>query len=320
MVKHGVLAAALVCAGLLAARAEAVGGARTADQNTIGIIAGEPEWLPLIQDVAKTLNHQDGLRILPISGEGAVQSVNDLLNINGIDVALVPADSILYAKAQGLLPPGPDKISYLARMGTIKVLLVARNGTPGLTALAGKRIATGPAQSSGFATGELVLGALGLPFTRVPVDGVDAIGALERGEADAALVLGTQNLSALKSPSDFTVLSLPLPSEIEGSYAPALVASSEIERLGVAGGPVDTISTPLVLAVLNWKADSPQSSALYAFNKALLGAVNLPESDAQWIKNNLAAEVPNLARHASAKRALEEVSPGAAQTVEGATQ
>jgi TRAP-type uncharacterized transport system substrate-binding protein len=289
------------------------------NQNTIGVIAGEPEWLPLVQDVAKTLNHQNGLRILPIAGEGSIQSVSDLLNIDGVDVALVPADSVIYAKAQELLPPGADRIAYLARMGTIKVLLVAKNETKGLTALAGKRIATGPAQSSGFATGELVLGALGLPFTRVPSDGVDAIAALERGDADAALVLGTQNLAALKTPARFTVIPLPLPKDIEGSYAPAIVAASEIERYGLKGGSVDTIATPLVLAVLNWRTDNPQSEALYKFNKALLGAVNLPDSDAQWIKNNLAADVPSLVRHSSAARALQESAPAAAQAEEGAT-
>jgi uncharacterized protein len=312
MVKLGVLTVACLCAGLLASAAGAA--SRSQNQNTIGVIAGEPEWLPLVQDVAKTLNHQNGLRILPIAGEGSVQSVSDLLNIDGIDVALVPADSIIYAKAQELLPAGADRIAYLARMGTIKVLLVAKSNTPGITALAGKRIATGPAQSSGFATGELVLGALGLPFTRVPADGADAVAALERGD-----VLGTQNLATLKAPANFAVIPLPLPKDLEGSYAPAIVSASEIERHGLKSGSVDTIATPLVLAVLNWNADNPQSEALYKFNKALLGAVNLPDSDAQWIKNNLAADVPSLVRHSSAARALEESAPTAAQAEEGAT-
>ncbi len=290
------------------------------NQNTIGIMAGEPEWLPLVQDVAKTLNHHEGLRVLPIAGEGGIQSVSDLMNIDGIDVALISADSVAYAKAQGLVPPGSEKIAYLARMGSIKVLLVARNDTAGLTALAGKRIATGPAQSSGFATGELILGALDLPFTRVPADGTGAIAALEQGEADAALVLGTQNLTALKKPSEYKIIPLPLPKDIEGNYAPAIVANTEIERFGMTGGPVDTISTPLVLAVFNWSDKNPHSESLYTFNKALLDAANLPDTDAQWIKNNLAAEVPNIVRHFSAKRALEESSPATAPAEQGVTQ
>jgi hypothetical protein len=58
----------------------------------------------------------------------------------------------------------------------------------------------------------------------------------------------------------------------------------------------------------------------YTFNKAILGAANLPESDAQWIKNNLAADVPSLVRHVSAKRALEESAPTAAAGEQGVTQ
>jgi TRAP-type uncharacterized transport system substrate-binding protein len=196
------------------------------NNSTIGLMAGEPEWLPLVQDVAKTINHREGLRILPIAGEGGIQSVSDLMNINGVDVALIPADSVAYAKAQGLVPPDGEKIAYLARIGSIKVLLLARGDITGLTSLAGKRIATGPAQSSGFATGELILGALGLPFTRVPTDGAGAIAALERGEADAALVLGIQNLAVLKKPAEYRVISLPLPKDVESHYSPAIATEA----------------------------------------------------------------------------------------------
>jgi TRAP-type uncharacterized transport system substrate-binding protein len=290
------------------------------NDNAIGIMAGEPEWLPLVQDVAKTLNHQNGLRILPIAGEGGIQSVSDLMNINGVDVALIPADSVAYAKAQGLVPPDGEKIAYLARIGSIKVLLLARKDITGLTSLAGRRIATGPAQSSGFATGELILGALGLPFTRVPMDGTGAIAALEKGEADAALVLGVQNLAALKTPAEYRIISLPLPKDVENTYSPAIVTEAELKRFRFEAGPVDTVSTPLVFAVFNWGDKNPNSESLYTFNKALLDAANLPDSDALWIKNNLAAEVPSLVRHHSAKRALEESSPAAAAAEQGVTQ
>jgi TRAP-type uncharacterized transport system substrate-binding protein len=290
------------------------------NNSTVGLMAGEPEWLPLVQDVAKTINHREGLRILPIAGEGGIQSVSDLMNINGVDVALIPADSVAYAKAQGLVPPDGEKIAYLARIGSIKVLLLARGDITGLTSLAGKRIATGPAQSSGFATGELILGALGLPFTRVPTDGAGAIAALERGEADAALVLGIQNLAVLKKPAEYRVISLPLPKDVESHYSPAIATEAELQRFGIKGGPVDTVSTPLILAVFNWSDKSPNSETLYSFNKALLDAANLPDSDALWIKNNLAADVPNMLRHHSAQRALEESSPAAAAAEQGVTQ
>jgi TRAP-type uncharacterized transport system substrate-binding protein len=313
-------ASAVVGMAFAASMPNAADRLKDINQNTIGILAGEPEWLPLVQDVAKTLNHREGLRILPIAGEGGIQSVSDLMNINGIDVALIPADSVAYAKAQGLVPSDNEKIAYLARMGSIKVLLVVRNDISGLTALAGKRIATGPAQSSGFATGELILGALDLPFIRVPADGTGAIAALEQGQADAALVLGTQNLAALKNSADYKIIPLPLPKSIEKNYAPAMVMKAELQRFGIAGGSVDTISTPLILAVFNWSDKSPHSESLHTFNKALLEAANLPDSDAQWIKNNLAAEVPSLVRHHSAKRALEESSPATAPAEQGVTQ
>jgi TRAP-type uncharacterized transport system substrate-binding protein len=313
-------ASAVIGMAFVASMTNAADRLKDINQNTIGILAGEPEWLPLVQDVAKTLNHREGLRILPIAGEGGIQSVSDLMNINGIDIALIPADSVAYAKAQGLVPSGDEKIAYLARMGSIKVLLVVRNDMPGLTALAGKRIATGPAQSSGFATGELILGALDLPFTRVPMDGTGAIAALEQGQADAALVLGTQNLAALKNSAGYKIIPLPLPRSIENNYAPAMITKAELKRFGIEGGSIDTISTPLILAVFNWSEKNSHTESLHTFNKALLEAANLPDSDAQWIKNNLAAEVPSLVRHHSAKRALEESSPATAPAEQGVTQ
>jgi TRAP-type uncharacterized transport system substrate-binding protein len=284
----------------------AAGNSYAMNQKTVGVIAGEPEWLPLVQDVAKSLNHWDGLRVLPIAGDGAIQSVSDLIHISGVDVALVPADSVAYAKAQNLLPPNEEKIAYLARMGTIKVLLVTRKGITNITALANKRIATGPAQSAGFATGELVFGAAGINFKRVAADGAAAIAALDSGKADAALVLGAQNLATLKSPEQFHVLPLSLPKQLETTYAPSLLSRQELSRYKMQGNAIDTIATPLVLAVFNWKEKNPHSEALYTFNKAMLEASTLPDNAAPWIRNNLAADVPGLLRHQSSVRAFGE--------------
>ena len=193
----------------------------TLNNNTLGVMAGEAQWLPVVRGLARDLNHREGLRLLPVLGEGSVQAVSDVLRLDGIDAALVPSDSILYADTQGLMGRDSGKVMFLARLATLKLALVTRKGTTDISALTGKRIATGPANSSGFAAGEWVFGSLGIAFTRVAASGPDALNALVTKQADAALVMGTADLARMPNPEAYHVLPLQLSAELQtvfGSY------------------------------------------------------------------------------------------------------
>ena len=54
-------------------------GPATAEQNNnvVGLLVGEPEWLQQANNLAKALDNEDHLRVLPIVGAGSVQAMQD---------------------------------------------------------------------------------------------------------------------------------------------------------------------------------------------------------------------------------------------------
>jgi hypothetical protein len=294
------VAAACVMA-MLAMPSWAASKSFTLNNNTLGVMAGEAQWLPVIRALARDLNHKQGLRLLPVLGEGSVQAVSDVLRLDGIDAALIPSDSIQYADAQGLLGRDSGKVMFLARLATLKVALVTRKTTKSIEELKAKRIATGPAQSAGFATGEWILGNQNIPFTRVAAAGPDALNALVRKEADAALILGTEDLRRLPNPEAYHVLPLPMTKELQEVYSPALLTGEELGTLASRGQPVETMATALVLAVFNWDQRNPHSDVLRRLADAMLEDTRSAESK----MFNLAADVPGLTRHSAAVQALD---------------
>jgi TRAP-type uncharacterized transport system substrate-binding protein len=289
-----------VCVSLLVA-AQAQADTKPIE-NVIGLLAGEVEWLPQAGAIASDLAHEDGLRILPIMGAGSVQALQDLAQLPNVDAAIVSSDSLFYARQQKLLEGNDTKFNYVARLGPLDVVLIATRGINNVTALAGKRIATGPVQSAGFSTGELLFGAFEIPFTRVPVQGNAAIEALIDNKADAALVLGTDIPKAALSDGRFHVLALPLPPSLAEIYQPAILTSATLPGLLNKGASVETVAASLTLAVFDWPQGSSHYESLRHFETQLFKLQN--GSDA----NNLAADVAGWKRHSSASDTLGNVS------------
>jgi uncharacterized protein len=261
------------------------------NSTAVGLLVGEPEWLPQASSIAKALDNEDRLRVLPIIGAGGLQALQDLSQLQSVDAALVAADSLVYAKTQNLLS---GKIAYITSVSPLPVVLIARRGIENVTGLAGKRIATGPAQSSEFATGELLFGALEIPFLRVPAQGAAAINALLNGKADAALVLGSDVANAALQDERFHMISLPL--------APQLAEIYSTTTLTVNGKKTDTVATTLMLAVFDWPRGSNHYATLQKFQKQLSQSSN---SD---FSSQFENEVAGWTRFSAAKKLLSNAS------------
>ena len=82
-------------------------GARSEDartlklnQGTVGFLASEPGLVANVLEIANSVDHTDSLRVLPIIGRGSLQSINDLLFLRGVDVALLSSDSLTFTKTR----------------------------------------------------------------------------------------------------------------------------------------------------------------------------------------------------------------------------
>ncbi|MFO1034724.1 MAG: hypothetical protein U1E15_11825 [Hyphomicrobiales bacterium] len=259
-------------------------------------MASEPQWIADTQKIADAVMHDHSVRLLPIIGNGTIQTVADLTHLDSVDAAILPLDTLTYAQAQGLLKSS-DKVSYLVQLQQVTWVLVASPKNKTLTALAGKRIATGPTGTSGFVAGELIFNAFEVPFERVPKVGADALAAVATGEADAALVDAVQIRKFKLNAGQFHCLPLTVPTQLDSTYHQTEVSQRDLPGLIAEDQKVDAVKTPLALMVSGNKASSSASFKV-------LTEVVLAHAKELGFSQDITADIQGWQRHDQARKAL----------------
>ena len=73
------------------------------NDTAIGVLAATPDELAVLLRLSHAVDHENGLRIVPMAGKGSVQTLTDLFYIRGVDAALVPSDTLAFMERNGLL-------------------------------------------------------------------------------------------------------------------------------------------------------------------------------------------------------------------------
>ncbi|HUR43883.1 MAG TPA: TAXI family TRAP transporter solute-binding subunit [Aestuariivirga sp.] len=279
--------------------------AATANVPTVGVLAATPDEFALLLRLARAIDHENGMRILPMQGKGPVQTLTDLVSLKGIDAALVSSDTLAFMERNGLLEGFGSKISFILRLSTLDVHVIARSGIETLADLDGKTVAIGPASSDSYVAGQLLLEAAGASVRTIEANGATALRAVTEGKADAAILVGRKPLSeikALQASSELHLLDVAAPEGLQEIYAPSLVTHEDYPQLIGAEHAVETVSAALVIAVFNWQRGSPQYDKVRSFTDGLFSA--LQPGGASDASLNLAASVPGWARHRAVEEAL----------------
>lgn len=283
-------------AALLFGLVASVSPAVAEPKAVIGMMADTRASFEVVMRLSAGLDHQAGLRILPIAGKGPLQTLNDLVYLKGIDAALLPSDVLAYARANGLIDVAPEKISYLVKLGGKDVHVLAGKDVTSLQDLSGRRIAIGTATDPSYVTSRFIMESAGIPFEKVPLGGSDAVRAVAEGEADAAVLVGEEplpELSGLKA-RNLRLIPVQAAGAAADAYAPALIAHEDYPNLVKKGETIETVSMALVVAVFEWPKGSPQSDVTGALADSLYRVLQ-PEGEA-GAGINLAAGVPGWQR------------------------
>jgi uncharacterized protein len=267
----------------------------------ISIIVSDPQFLPAMNSMVRNLDHEDGTRILPVLSTGSVQALSDLRRFDRIDAAVLPSDTMQYALSEGLVSDQISDLKILAKLGPLPVVIIARREIKSLADLQGKRIATGPAGSAAFVTGELIFNDAKISFTRVAAINSDSVTALQRGDADAAVLLDTGFAKSFTGAGDFHALAIPLTNGLAVSYTPAVVTEQQLPGLIATAEVIETVAVGLTLAVREPKKGSLRFATLRDFGAALFAAA---EAGSLGENANLNASVPGWQRALVAEEAL----------------
>jgi uncharacterized protein len=232
------------------------------NENVVTIMAGSPDGtdLGIAYAIAQVVDDGDNLRVLPIVGKGAAQSVKDVMFLKGVDMGITQANIIKYFARTGELGSNfVDQIVYVAKLFTEEVHIIVRSDVTDIKQLNGEIVNFGEQGSGTDITGRLVLAALGINVQELNLSDTDAIEKLKSGEIAAAIVMAGKpatGMAYLKGADGLKLLPIPYTKELEDAYYPTTFTHDDYPELIGAGESVDTVSVCTVLVAFNWGQDN----------------------------------------------------------------
>lgn len=240
------------------------------NENVVTIMAGSPTGtdLAIVQDIAEVLNG-NGLRVVPMVGQGPAQNVKDVMFLRGVDMGVTQANILKYFARTGELGPNfIDQIAYVAKLFNEEMHILVRDEVSSIDDLKGRAVNFGAEGSGTEITGRLVFEALGIEVKQVHLSDEEALQKLKSGEIAATLVVTGKPapvLANLRDESGLKLLSVPYAKELEDSYYPATLTHDDYPHLIPAGGRVDTVAVCAVLVSFNWNDDSARYQKIGRF-------------------------------------------------------
>ena len=95
--------------------------------NTVTLISGTigGTYVQFGADLASVLDDGNKLRVLPIVGRGSVQSVADILFLQGVDLGIVRADTLDYLEKKGFAKDIKKQFTYVTKLYNEEMYVLA---------------------------------------------------------------------------------------------------------------------------------------------------------------------------------------------------
>jgi uncharacterized protein len=253
-------------------------------------------------------------RILPVRGLGPIANMRDLLHMRGIDMAVVNADILAYARLTGDLRGVDSRLSAVAKLHDKTVYLVAASGVTAIGDLANQRVLVPGADSDSYVTARALFGELAIPADVVGASLGEAIGEIGSGKAKALLLTLEQDdetLATLPPDKGLHILPVPDAAALTRTYGRRTVLPGGTSGLAPADG-ASTLTVASLLATFNWRPTHVRFAPVLQFIRGLPRVVEqLRTTDAKgvWRAFDGRAEVQDWLRYEPARPLLATILP-----------
>src|SRR5690348_5885399 len=107
--------------------------------NTVTLITGTigGTYVQFGADLASVLDDGNNLRVLPIVGRGSVQSVADILLLQGVDLGIVRSDTLDYLERKGFAKDIKKQFTYVTKLYNEEMQVITPKSIPTLKDLEG---------------------------------------------------------------------------------------------------------------------------------------------------------------------------------------
>src|SRR5882724_9537619 len=279
---------------------------------TVGLAGGLIEGAPLrlAAEIARVVNEEDKLHVIPIVTRGATENVNSLLYLRGVDTAIINTDALDDYKAQAPFIKG--RLAYILSLFPSELHVFVRPEIRSLEDLRGKKVNFNTQGTAAAYSGPLIFSRLGLVVEKMFIPHQVALEQMKRGEISAVVFVTSKPVDAfLKGRWDpgFKFVAVEYDAKFEDYYLPSSIDATDYPSLVPKGERIATIAVPTILLAYNW----PQQSDRYRRVARLvdhlfsrLDRLQSPGFDPKWKEVNLRANVPGLERFRPAQEWLDQ--------------
>jgi TRAP-type uncharacterized transport system substrate-binding protein len=279
--------------------------------STVGFAAGLLEGAPLrlAAEVARVVNEENKLHVLPIVTRGATENVNSLLYLKGVDAAIINTDALEEYKAE--VPYIERRLVYILSLFPSELHIFVRPEIRSLEDLKGKKVNFNTQGTAAAYSGPLIFSRLGLDVEKMFIPHQVALEQMKRGEVSAVVFITSKPVDAfLKGRWDpgFKFLPVEYDNRFEDYYLPSSIESTDYPSLVPKAERIATIAVPTVLVSYNWPQNSDRYRRVARLVENLfsrIGRLQSPGFDPKWKDVNLRASVPGLERFRAAREWLD---------------
>jgi TRAP-type uncharacterized transport system substrate-binding protein len=281
---------------------------------TVGLAAGlfEGAGTRMAAELAKALEDDENMRVLPLLTKGLFNNVYDLLYLKGIDIAIVNGDILEHFKSSENAGIVTQRINYIANLYVGEVHILARPEINSIKDLAGKVVNFNTKSSATGYTGPIIFERLGIKVLANFDPHTKAVAEMQQGSGVAAVAFVSskplpQFLKAF--PPGFKFLEVPYTPKLAELYLPSDLTAQDYPGLVPAGQKIDTVAVPTVLAAYDWPEDNDRHRRMVRFIDKLFE--RLPElqqtagNHPKWKELSLAGQVPGWKRYPPMQKRLE---------------
>src|SRR6516165_9192122 len=265
----------------------------------------------IAEDLANLIDDGATRRVLPVIGKGSLQNITDLKLLRGVDMAIIQADVLDYARQQNYFPGLEGWITYIAKLYNEEFHLLARRDVKTVAELANQRVNVDLRGAGTAITAGRLFDLLNISVTPTYDDHEVALEKLRKGEIAAiAFVAGKPAplFRDLTGEDGLHFLPIPLRPEVTAAYVPTRLTAQDYPGLVPGDQPVDTVAVGAVLAAANLQYGSDRYRNLVNFVEAFFTGFQTllePGHHPKWREVNIMAELPGWRRFPPAEEWLQ---------------
>ena len=222
------------------------------NSGLVGIVFGGMDDADFSEavDLGAVIGSPD-IKIMSVAGNGAKETVTDLLFARGIDVGIVQTDVLEAVKQK---PPFPDVekfLQYIAKLYDQEIYILARNDIRSLNDLRDERVNFGTYESGTYTSANAIFRTLGIPVQSTMYPQPLALEKLRRGEIGAMVYTAgkpARLFQTIRPEEPLHFLSIPGTDALRKSYKQAELNDHDYPDLIKKDDPVATFSVGTVAA------------------------------------------------------------------------